>query len=355
MSNNTLLPRQNGAQGQKLSDVNIGHFGAAVPNSDASEAALATLRGDSLTESRQVLASDLVAGDVLVTDDGQLQPIGAIRVLETGKLLLSLPDDHMLLFPNSLMRAASMAPEESPVTSAVRTLIEATGLDAWRRLVERSELPDELVSALAIVGDEAMRVSIAYDASPTEATTELLSRDPNGAVRAATIHGQSAEFLARFEGDDDLDVISELCRAERIDPQQLARLRDNEWAPTYDMLANPALPAETYALMWDEGNSMDRLWALGSSTNGTREFVARAAADPDEDVRAKAARHDLADVEILRPLINDPSFSVLKALAESKTCDASMDAALAQNEDPAVRRAVRDRLDRELDRRTQGW
>lgn len=346
MSLTSSIPRQNGADGQPLNP-NSGLFGFAVPNTDAGADISAQLAAGSEPAGRLTANLDLLPGDVMVSVDGHGRC--TITGVDVRGSLVTISHEFGSLeaSANGFTRLASPEPDPVTVDSVFTGMLETTAPEFWTGLAEDERTPHPILHLMAVHGDADLRRAVGDNDGAAESTRDLLSRDEDPDVRAATIYWWKADsaFLSRFDGDDEYSVIEALGRAKGIDPEQLRRVAAVEYSSAYDILRNPATPTDLFAELYAAADPLDRRAAL-SSDNATAAFIEAAAADAHPSVRAAAMSHHLASAELLAANRDDPAEEVLLSIGRSSTCDGATSDHLLANASEAVREVVHARLRR---------
>lgn len=245
----------------------------------------------------------------------------------------------------SLVRAAAASPEagnhgiDDPNSFA--DVITATGNKFWEDLANNDKTPLPLLAALSHSESASIRATVAGNFSIDDEIRDRLSRDEDGEVRAGTIYGSdpTAEFLARFDGDDDYDVNYALARARNINPNQLRRVATVEGVPLHDVIENPNCPQDLRDELFASGTSMTQE-TLVSSRYVTPAQLDVAVVSEHEYVRTSLARRDDISADHQKALSADPDVGVRIALAyNSKASDKTL-GALTADEDREVRRVA---------------
>ena len=347
MSLTSPIPRQNGAAGQPLNQ-NSGLFGFTVPNTDAGSEVGAQMAAGSQPSGVLTANRYLASGDVMVSPDG----LGrcTITSVDVRGSLVTINHEFGALeaSENGFTRIADPAeakPAPATFESVFASTLESAPPEFWTGLAEDEKTPKQMLHLMAVHGDANLRRAVADNDAIAEDTRDLLSRDEDEDVRAATIYwfAADAEFLSRFEGDDEYSVVEALGRAKGIDPEQLRRVSEYEWSSAYDVIQNPAITADLFAELYEAGSPLTRRAAIGSSKADVA-LIERATADADPSVRAAALRSRLATSALLDAHRGDLSAEVREAIASSSRCSPETTGFLHGDESKSVRDALASRL-----------
>lgn len=240
----------------------------------------------------------------------------------------------------STLGRGAVAPANQFETATLAQLVDSTGRDFWVKAAESERTPPALLRALAESDDSDLVLAVASNISINGETRDLLAKHDDGAVRASLIYGPNADeaFLEQFYDDDDYDVVAALCQ-NSTSADQLEKLVEVEFAPKYEIAANPAISSELLTKLASDENKMVRGHAL-RNRNVTAELIHAAASDPELSIREAAARHAKVNVKTQRLLAQSPDVRVRESLAMNRNTDAAILATLTGDEHPEVRNAA---------------